>query len=102
MPVYYVGSGCRDSDLTEREHLLSTLRRIGHCVALDLRQARDRAEMLVQQGLGPADAAYLALAEAAQAEFITCDDRLLHQCRRVQPGIWFGTPVSFCDREDLR
>jgi len=99
-PTHDVEIGTID-DLTEREHLLSTLRQIGHRVAFDLKQTRKRAERLTQQGLGPADAAHLAFAEEAEAEFITCDDRLLRQCRRVQPGVWFGTPVAFCDKENL-
>ncbi len=90
------------ADLTEREHFLSTLGQIGHRVAVDLKQARKRAEQLTQQGLGPADAAHPALAEVAGADFITCDDRLLRQCRRAQPNVWFGTPVVFCEKEDLQ
>ena len=87
--------------LTEREHLLSTLRQIGHRVAVDLKQARTRAGQLTQRGFGPADAAHLALAEAAGADFITCDDRLPRQCRRVQTEAWCGTPIAFCEKESL-
>lgn len=50
-------------DLAERIYLQVMLQRIGHRVPLDLSQARQRAEALVQQGLGPADAAHLACAE---------------------------------------
>ena len=91
-------------DLAEREHLSSTLRQIGHRLVADLnlKQARKRAEQLAQQGLGPADAAHLAFAEEAVADFITCDDQLLRQCRRVQPRVWSGTPVAFCEEESLR
>lgn len=89
-------------DPAERIHLQVMLQRIGLRLALDLPRARQRAEVLVQQGLGPADAAHLACAEQAGADFVTCDDRLLRQCRRVKPGLWFGTPIAFCDKEDLR
>jgi predicted nucleic acid-binding protein len=89
-------------DLAERTHLQVMLQQIGQRVSLDLSQTRQRAEALVQQGLGPADAAHLACAEQAGADFVTCDDRLIRQCRRVKPGIWFGTPIAFCDQEDLR
>ena len=78
------------------------LRQVGHRPTFDLKQIRKRAEQLTRQGLGPADAAHLAFAEATEADFITCDDRLLRQCRRVQPGVWFGTPVKFCDKENLK
>jgi predicted nucleic acid-binding protein len=100
-PAHDVEIGAID-DLAEREHLLSMLRQIGLRVTSDPEQTRKRAEQLFHQGFGPADAAHLAFAEEAQADFITCDDRLLRQCQHVQPGIWFGTPVAFCDKENLR
>ena len=51
----------------EREHLLSMLNETGSRVALDLHQARRRAEQLTKEGLGPADAALLSFAEMAEA-----------------------------------
>ena len=90
------------SDPTERTHLQLILQRIGNRVSLDLPRARQRAEMLVQRGLGAADAAHLACAEQVGADFVTCDDRLLRQCRHVRPGIWCGTLAAFCDKENLR
>ncbi len=89
-------------DLAERTHLQVMLQQIGHRIPVDLTQARQRAEALVQQGLGPADAAHLACAEQVRADSVTCDDWLIRQCRRVKPGIWFGTPIAFCDKENLR
>lgn len=89
-------------DLTEREHLWSMLQQLGQRLTFDLKRTRKRAEELNQQGLGPADAVHLAFAEEAEADFITCDDRLLRRCLRVRPGVWFGTPVAFCDKENLR
>ena len=52
--------------------------------------------------VGPADAAHLAFAEAAQASFVTCDDRLIRQCRRLPVSAWCGDPVAFWVEEDLR
>jgi len=52
--------------------------------------------------LRPADAAHVALAEEVGCAFITVDDRLLRQLRRVDIKIWFGTPVAFCEKEGLR
>ncbi|MDH7487528.1 MAG: PIN domain-containing protein [Anaerolineae bacterium] len=89
-------------DTAERIHLQVMLEQIGLRLAVDTSQTRQRAETLVQQGLGPADAAHLAWAEQTGCDFVTCDDRLLRQCRRIKPGIWFGTPITFCDKEDLR
>ena len=89
-------------EMAEREHLTSLLQQIGQRVEFDLKQTRQRAEQLSRLALGPADAAHLAFAEGAQASFITCDDRLLRQCKRARPTVWVGTPVSFCDKEELR
>jgi predicted nucleic acid-binding protein len=69
---------------------------------VDPKEARKRAEQLTQEGLGPADAAHLAFAEAAGGDFITCDDRLLRQCGRVKPIVWFGNPIAFCEKENLK
>ena len=98
-PVHDVEIGAIDNP-TEREHVFLTLRQIGRRVSFDA-QVRARAEELVKQGLGPADAAHLAFAEEARADFITCDDRLLRRYRRAQTRVWFGTPVTFCDKEHL-
>jgi hypothetical protein len=38
----------------------------------------------------------------AKCDFVTVDDRLLRQLRRVKIGVWFGTPAAYCDKEDLR
>ena len=89
-------------NLAEREHWQLMLRQVGTRVPFDLSQARQRAEVLVRQGLGVADAVHLAFAEQAEADFVTCDDRLLRRCRRIQPGVWSGTPITFCDKENLR
>jgi len=89
-------------EVAEREHLQLLLQEIGTRISFDLPQARQRAEQLVQQGLGPADAAHLALAEQAGSDFVTCDDRLLRKCRRIRPTIWCGSPIAFCEKEDLR
>jgi len=89
-------------EVVEREHLQLLLQEIGTRISFDLPQAQQRAEQLVQQGLGPADAAHLALAEQARSDFVTCDDRLLRKCRRIRPSVWCGSPITFCEKEDLR
>ena len=68
----------------------------------DLPTVRQRAEQLVTEGLGVADAAHLAFAEAAEAEFVTVDDRLLKQCGRMKPAVWCGSPAAYCEKENLR
>lgn len=99
-PVHDIEIRAIDNPI-EREHLLSTLSEIGYRVVFDLRRVRQRAEELSEEGLGSADAAHLAFAEAAVASFVTCDDRLIRQCRRVQPDVWCGSPVAFCSEENL-
>lgn len=89
-------------DLAERTHLELMLQQIGKRVNPGLVQTRIRAEEFVRQGLGPADAAHVAWAEQVGADLVTCDDRLLRQCRKVKPDVWCGTPIAFCDKEDLR
>lgn len=88
-------------DPVEREHLLSMLEEVGYRPELDLSHVRLRAEELTEEGLGLADAAHLAFAETAAAQFVTCDDRLIRQCRRVQPRVWYGDPVAFCSQGNL-
>ena len=85
-----------------RDLLLYTLRLIGERPAFDRHRVRERAEELVQRGMGPADAAHLAFAEAAQADFVTCDDRLIRQSKRIGARIWLGDPIEYCVKEDLR
>lgn len=89
------------SDPIEREHLLSLLGETGEHAEADIPLVRQRAEQLAQEGLGPADAAHLAFAEGLGASFVTCDDQLVRQCRRLRLDIWFGTPVALCDEENL-
>ena len=53
-------------------------------------------------GFGPADAAHVAFAEAGNASFITCDDKLLKKRVKYDIKVWYGNPVRFCTEEDLR
>lgn len=89
-------------DLAEREHLQRILEKSGARFDYNLPKARERAENLVTQGIGIADAAHLAFAEQAVCDFVTCDDRLIRQCKRSLPTIWCGTPIAYCEKERLR
>ena len=86
----------------ERKHLMLLIGQFGIAYNYDLPIARHRAEHLVTQGLGVADAAHIAFAEQAEAEFITVDDRLLKRAVRIKPVVWSGTPLAYCEKEDLR
>jgi len=90
------------SDLEERRQLILLLNQIGTRYPFDLSKTQQRAKLLVAQNLGLADATHLAFAEQAQADFVTVDDRLLKQCRRVQATVWYGTPPAYCEKENLR
>jgi predicted nucleic acid-binding protein len=89
-------------DFTERTYLQALLRQIGVVAQVDRAVVRARAEYLSTQDVGVADAAHLAYAEAAGADFVTTDDRLVRQCRRIGAAVWCGTPVTYSDKENLR
>lgn len=99
-PVHYREASA-NPDITRREHVLTLLRNNSSEVAVDPARVRERAEKLLQYGLGAADAAHVAFAEATESDFVSVDDRLLRHLQRVGPKIWFGTPMAYCDKEDL-
>lgn len=86
----------------ERQHLQLLLERLGTETPFDLSSTRQRAETLAGMGMGVADAAHVAFAEAAQADFVTVDDQLLKQCNRWVTSIWCGSPLIYCEKENLR
>lgn len=100
-PVHF-SEASANPDLAKREHVQILLKEIGGEVTVDMSQARSRAEQLHELGLGVADAAHVAFAELANCDFVTVDDRLLRQLRRVGATVWFGAPTAYCDKEDLR
>lgn len=89
-------------DAARREHMQLLLADLGSRGEFDLSEARLRAATLHRLRLGAADAAHVALAEQVGADFVTVDDRLLRQLRRIKASVWFGTPSAYCDKEDLR
>ncbi len=90
------------TDREERQHLLLLLSQLGSSPQIDVAATRKRAEQLVDQGMGVADATHVAFAEASGAEFVTVDDRLLKQCHRLNIKIWCGTPLAYCEKENLQ
>ena len=86
----------------ERQYLLLLLDQLGTSFEFKMSAVRRRAEMLVDNGMGIADAAHVAFAEFAQADFVTVDDRLLKQCLRLNVKVWCGSPLAYCDKESLR
>ncbi len=90
------------ANIIERIELQMILNRWGEKIKVDLVKTRIRAEDLVNSGFGAADAAHVAFAEQAGAQFISCDDRLIKKCINHKIDLWCGNPVAFCERDNLR
>lgn len=86
----------------ERIELLMLLEESSFMPSFESNQVRMRAENFVSFGLGVADAAHLAFAESAKADFISCDDKLLKNCAQLNLDIWTGSPILFCEKEYLK
>ena len=67
-------------DVFERIELQTLMDRLGEPIRVDSNQTKSRAEELTGMGFGVADAAHVAFAEQAGAQFISCDDRLVKKC----------------------
>ncbi len=89
-------------DSFERIELQTVLNELGEPIKGDMSKIRARAEDLVNLGFGVADAAHIAFAEYSEAQFISCDEKLLKKCSAHKISVWCGNPVSFCEKEGLR
>ena len=89
-------------NIARREHVQLLLKELGTDQIVDLTQARARARSFMANGIKTADAAHVALAEQAKCDFVTVDDRLLRRLDHAGTEIWFGTPMAYCDKENLR
>ncbi len=89
-------------DELERTQLIVILEMLGNPIDVDLLKTRQRAEELVNLGFGVADAAHVAFAEVAGADFISCDKKLIKKCLREKVKVWCGNPVGYCEKEDLK
>jgi len=87
---------------SERIDLLLLLDSLGIQCDIDKKATRLRAEDLLRQVIGVADAAHVAFAEAAKADFISCDDKLTKKCSGMLIDVWTGNPAAFCCKEDLK
>ena len=91
------------SDEVEREDLLYLIAKIAESMKQAGADTRKRAENFVNNGFGVADAAHLAYAEKAEAYFISCDDKLIKKCSTSSDiKIWAGSPIIFCEEEDIK
>jgi predicted nucleic acid-binding protein len=89
-------------NVQESLELKALLTTKGERLEVDLDKARDFAEDLVERGYGVADAAHIAFAVLSEVDFISVDDRLIKKCQNTDLKIWAGTPISFCEKEDLQ
>ncbi len=89
-------------DVFEHIELQTTLNILGESIKVDLSKTKARAKKLIRLGFGVADAAHVAFAEQAEAQFISCDDRLIKKCVKHRINIWCGNPVAFCEKDKLR
>lgn len=89
-------------DLFERIKIEVLLYIKAERIKTDLSSVQNRAEQLIKNGFGPADAAHVAFAESVGADFISCDDKLVKQCLGKEIKVWVGNPTTFCDKEFLR
>ena len=96
---YEVGA---NPDPVRRRHVQLVLQELGIPVTFSLFEVRKRASELNAKGVKPADATHMALAEQAGCDFVTVDDPFLRQLRRIETAVWFGTPIAYCEKEDLR
>ena len=91
------------SNHLEKLQLLSILDKYGIDKRVNLKNVRKRSEELFNKyKFGVADAAHVAFAEALEADFISCNDRLLKKCKKCNIEIWCGNPIDFCLKEDLK
>ena len=86
----------------ERAELMLFLNDFAIRPAWDMGTLRRRAEQLHHMKFGVADAAYVAFAEAAGGIFITCDDRLLRKCVKMETALDAMSPMQFCVKEGLK
>ena len=89
-------------EVEERTTLEQLLADLSAAFEFDRQLARARAQSLTLLKFGPGDAAHLAFAEQALADFVTVDNRLIRQGRRANLPIWIGSVLEYCEKEKLR
>lgn len=100
-PVHYEEIKATSNNM-ERIEIFSLFKNYGEMIKGNIEEIRNRAKCLCDSGFGIADAAHIAFAEAACADFVTCDDRLLKKCLKMRFKIWCGNPLQYCLKENLK
>lgn len=90
------------TDMTERIQVEILLENEAELIKADLKSVQHRTEELMGKGFGLADAAHVAFAESCGADFISCDDKLVKKCLKNNIKVWAGSPIIFCEKENLK
>lgn len=90
------------SEPKERIELETLLNHIGVAIDADRIDSKKRTEDLISKRFGLADAAHVSFAEQAGASFVTCDDKLVKKCLTGDIKVWTGSPIAFCEKENLK
>jgi len=89
------------TNVLERTEIIETIYQNGNRCSGAFQIIRKRADILVNAGLGVADAAHIAFAEVNADFFISCDDQLIKRSIRENVDIRVMTPIEFCVQENL-
>lgn len=99
-PVHYAEIEAMDQ-ISEKIELLTFIKAMDKQYSFKRNEVKIRAEELVADSFGPADAAHVAFAEASSSIFVSCDDKLLKKCQKKITEIICVNPVTFCEMESL-
>lgn len=86
----------------ERIEILRLLDAYGAIIKYNSTKIKMRTEELIIKNLGIADAAHIAFSEFYNSVFISCDDKLIKKCNRIDIEIKCINPIIFCEMENLK
>lgn len=90
------------SDIKERIQIIHFLDVYGKTQKADIDKVKKRADELILQNFGIADAVHLAFAEQLSDYLITCDDKFEKKSKRIKTNIEVINPIAFCLKEELK
>lgn len=90
------------TDIKERLQIVHFLDEFGKSQKVDTNKVKKRANELILQNIGIADAVHLAFAEQSSDYLITCDDKFEKRSKRIKTNIEVINPIAFCLKEELK
>jgi predicted nucleic acid-binding protein len=90
------------SDVKERVQIIHFLDEFGKTQKADIDKVKKRADELILQNFGIADAVHLAFAEQSSDYLITCDDKFEKRSKRIKTNIEVINPIAFCLKEEIK